>query len=461
MEPQRRSAAPSAPITEQEFLSFDGGVRALGLLQRPDRYRHLQPQSFPDTAIPRGAGLSYAPASFRHDALSVEHTSFSRVLGIDSVEKIIDVEAGISLAGLYDILAPRGLYLPTQPGHGLITIGGCIAADAHGKNQARDGTFIEQVESLILFHPEHGILDLSRDKESELFRLTCGGYGLTGHIISARLRAKPIRSNLVELEFVPVENVLAGADQLKRAAQRADFVITWHDFTVRGAALGPGLVQEGRFLTSDDGNMASSGPAAGLIGAPPALSATTRGRWRMCLLNGSTTRVLNAIYRWKQTAGRSAERVPLHMALFPAHQTQFYYKLFGTRGFHEYQVIVPIPRFEEFVTVVQDHLNHYRCPITLASAKLFRGQSELLRFTGDGICLALNFPRGKQASRLLALLDEITVATGAIPNIIKDSRLPRTVVEATYPGIAQFRERLRAFDPKRRFRSELSERLAL
>lgn len=63
------------------------------------------------------------------------------------------MEAGIILYDLYVFLMLHGLYLSIQPGHGRIMVGGCIAADVHGKNHACDGTFINHAVSLTLVHP--------------------------------------------------------------------------------------------------------------------------------------------------------------------------------------------------------------------------------------------------------------------------------------------------------------------
>jgi FAD/FMN-containing dehydrogenase len=58
-------------------------------------------------------------------------------------------------------------------------------------------------------------------------------------------------------------------------------------------------------------------------------------------------------------------------------------------------------------------------------------------------------------------LDALAIHCGAQPNLIKDSRLPAAVVSATYTEYERFRKLLRAFDPNRSFRSELSDRLNL
>lgn len=138
-----------------------------------------------------------------------------------------------------------------------------------------------------------------------------------------------------------------------------------------------------------------------------------------------------------------------------------YFELFGKNGFHECQVVIPESGFRSFVEGVRDFLKRTRIPISLASAKLFRGERELLRFTGNGICLALDFPRTSGSAAFGAFLDDLVRQHGAWPNLIKDSRLSNEVVRDTYPGYEAFRKALREFDPKRLYRSELSERLGL
>ncbi|MGY4350491.1 hypothetical protein ACVWXM_006984 [Bradyrhizobium sp. GM7.3] len=166
------SSKPSAaPEADSDFVNFDGRIRARGQLQQPDRYRYWRTDLTETPRISRGSGLSYAAASFLQDGLSVSHRSFDRVTDFDSAHHVVEVETGISLFALHRFLSSRGLYLPIQPGHGRISVGGCIAADVHGKNQSHDGTFINQVESIDLLHPSHGILELSPQKNPDLFRL--------------------------------------------------------------------------------------------------------------------------------------------------------------------------------------------------------------------------------------------------------------------------------------------------
>lgn len=449
-------AQRTSPFARSRFVSFDGGVGAEGLLLRPDRYRFWTPSKSTGPLIPRGSGLSYAAASFCGGGQSVEHCAFNRILDYDSRRRVVEVEAGIELFSLHSFLSSHGSYLPVQPGYGRISVGGCVAADVHGKNHVRDGTFMNQVESLILFHPSHGMLDLSRERDPELFHLTCGGFGLTGHIIRARLRAAPMSSSAVELKAEAFADPLKGLAQLEHAAREADFAYTWHDMANAAKSFGSGYVFHARFVRDGDGIMSGTPHSE-----PPDLSAIGRAAWRIPLLNSVSVRALNVLYRRQQRAALAGKTLALKDALFPIHGAQLYFKLFGTRGFHECQVILPLRAMGEYLEAIRTYIHRRRIAITLASAKAFDGERELLRFTGKGICFALNVPRDKAGHEFMAFLDERVTALGGVPNIIKDSRLPRAVVDACYPGAGKFRGAVRAFDPERVFRSELSERLGL
>jgi decaprenylphospho-beta-D-ribofuranose 2-oxidase len=146
---------------------------------------------------------------------------------------------------------------------------------------------------------------------------------------------------------------------------------------------------------------------------------------------------------------------------FPIREREIYFYLFGKPGFCEHQVVIPMAAFPAWAGRLERELRTSHVPITLGSGKLFAGRQQLLRFSGEGVCFAINLARTSAATAFLRFLDEIAVDAGARPNIIKDSRLSRDVVEATYPEYERFRAVRRNFDPDTTYRSELSERLAL
>lgn len=455
-QPRRGSgrSREAVPVEPRWLVSFDGNFRSLESVARPDRYRQLEqlPPDAPRTV--RGGGYSYAPASFGAGTTVQETRAFNRVLGFDTKKGILECEAGLTLGQLHAVATPHGWCLPAQPGYPSITIGGCIATDAHGKNHFRDGTFRRSVLALDLFHPAHGALRLTRDRHADLFELTCGGLGLTGQILSATLKLDRLEGTRVEIRRVPLGRLEEAVPLLEQWAPKSRFLYTWHNLSVSGALSGRGFLYTGDFQPGS-----GPSPDAGRRVSP--ITATSRSRWRISLLNRATTPLFNAAYELAQRASASTRALPLFEFLFPVARKVAYFKLFGAKGLHEYQMLVPVDSFEDLAANLRRGLARFGVPIALASCKLFRGERSLLRFDGTGICLALDFPSSSRSDRLAGFLDGLVREARGLPNIVKDSRLPRETVEACYAECDSFRRSLREFDPLRLYRSEVSERLGL
>jgi decaprenylphospho-beta-D-ribofuranose 2-oxidase len=433
-----------------ELVSFDGGVRGAFEVERPDRYRQIEAVDPRRKRIVRGGGYSYAAAGFGGGALVQDARAFDRVLAFDRATGVLECEGGTTLGRVYEVARPAGWYLPVQPGYPRITVAGCVAADVHGKNQYRDGNFRRVVRRLELFHPRRGVTAV--ESGSELFELTCGGLGLTGHILSVELQLARLPGRRVRVERVPIARFEDTAAVLAERAPRADFVYTWHDFSRRGDAFGRGFAYTGGFLPGSEG-----APEEG----HRAVDSRSRGRLRAQWLNRATTAPFNRAYAALQGFGGSAREMDLFAFLFPVARKVAYFELFGRRGFHEHQVLVPAGAFADYARALRRFVEDDRAPVTLASCKLFRGAPAHVRFDGDGVCVALDFPRGEAGTRLSRFLDGLARDMEIAPNIVKDSRLPREVVAACHPGYEGFRDALARHDPERLYVSEVSERLGL
>lgn len=450
------SAGGPASAAPARYVSFDGAVQIRTRRLRPDRYRFFGERGFPDgPTIARGAGLSYVAASFGGDSTTIEHRRLNRVLGFDDDGCVVRVEAGATLGELYSFLEPRGYFLRVQPGHPNITIGGCVATDAHGKGHAAHGTFGRQVRRIALFHPRHGVVEAARDEASDLFELTCGAYGLTGNVIWVELAIEKTPAAL-ETHVLRLAALGELESALEAAEREWEWVYSWHDLLVDRDPWGPGHLIVARRASRAD--RAANGPAP-----DSSLDSRLRARLPVGAFSRSTARLVNRVHGSRLAAASDAPFAAqsLFSFQFPVRGLESYFLLFGRPGFFEHQILVPPGRFGEWSDALRARLRTHPFPITLASGKLFRGDSRFLRFTGNGVCFALNGPRRRGADTLLRFLDELAVSVGARVNPIKDSRVPQAVVAATSPGYDDFRRRLAEFDPQRTYRSELSERLAL
>src|SRR5450759_341569 len=159
--------------------------------------------------LARGLGRSYGDAAQNGGGVVVDMTSRHRILSVDTVTALVEVEAGASLDQLMRQLLPLGLFVPVSPGTRQVTVGGAVAADIHGKNHHVDGSFGRHVVSMDLLCADGTIRTLT--PESELFWATVGGMGLTGLVLRVTLEQLPRTLGEHALDFRPRQLAAAPA----------------------------------------------------------------------------------------------------------------------------------------------------------------------------------------------------------------------------------------------------------
>ena len=430
------------------FVSFDGLVTAATRHQRPDRYRHLDIDLGGAPRVARGGGYSYAAASFGSDVVVQEMVSFNRLLDYDGGVRV-RAEAGTTLLQLMEFGRSRGLQVPVLPGYPLITLGGCIAADVHGKNPARDGTFCDWVEALTLYHPTRGFMTIDRASEPALFAATCGGFGMTGLIVDATLTMTALPGGHVQVEASAVTSF---ADALRRVDESSDhdFAYTWHDGCARERHFGRGVVFRGRWTDE---------PSTPVLPFK-AMTAASRGRSPVALWNRWTVPAANAAFAIGSTWGAPKRRSAFDAA-FPFARQTVYHRFFGRRGLAEVQVLVGRAELAGFLERLRELVQRTNALVTMISTKPFRGRQVSLSLSGSGVLIAIDLVRTPACHPFLEAFDALVIDTGAQPNVAKDSRLPQAVATRALPNYRAFRERICEFDPDRLYQSELSRRLAL
>ena len=418
--------------------------------QRPDRLRMLNDRN-EEFQIPRGAGLSYAPASFGKDKLIRDMCSFDRILEFDESSKIVVVEAGISLKKLLTWSFSKQLFLPVLPGQPEITVGGCVAANVHGKNPYKDGTFMEHVEWIELSHPTLGTKIISRSNEKKIFNATCGGLGLTGIITKVALKLQKLSSEIVILSPKKTESLKNTLEIMKQHTSD-DLLYSWN----MGSTLfnfGKGIVTSGIF--SDDSS--SKTPQ---IKERKGMNSNDR-LLPFSLWNTLSSPIINSINR-KIQSGKNIVKKDVYSALFPFVGTaRMFYGLYGSNGFNEYQVLIKKKYSVEFIDDLTKLIKSEKPSLTILVMKLFNGKQKLLHFSDEGLSIILNLKHCNSTLKFLKKLDDILISYKALPYIVKDSRLTKEVVEQCYPEYHVFKEILNEIDPKRIFKSELSERMNL
>ena len=145
---------------------------------------------------------------FATDTTLLDMNGLRRVLSMDEARGIVDVEAGIQWPELVASLKPTPWAIrQKQTGADRLSIGGAVAANAHGRGLTMK-PFVDDVESFTIVDAGGEVLECSRERNSDLFALVIGGYGLFGIVASVRLRLAPRRKVQRVVEEQEIEGVM-------------------------------------------------------------------------------------------------------------------------------------------------------------------------------------------------------------------------------------------------------------
>jgi len=397
--------------------------------------------------IPRGAGRSYGDSALAEQVISSRF--LDNFIALDAENLRISCGAGVTLAEVLRLCVPRGLFPPVLPGTKYVSVGGAIAADIHGKNHHVDGTFCDHVESISLALASGELAHCSRTEHSDLFHATCGGMGLTGVIIEARLRLETISSVSITTEANATANLKESLTLLNEHNEKK-YVVAWVDCLARGAALGRGIIHCGDH--SNAGKLQHRESSS--IGVP----FTTPG----FLLNRATMATFNSLYFKRHSRAAGARQQHYDSFFFPLDSIRNWNRLYGSRGFLQYQFVVPDESAERCLTEILGAVSSAGKGSFLAVLKRFGAANQnLLSFPRAGLTLTLDFKFEPSLLSLLDELDAMVLAHGGRIYLAKDARMSEAVFKQGYPNWEAFKAIKDRVDPDGLFASMQSNRLGL
>jgi decaprenylphospho-beta-D-ribofuranose 2-oxidase len=405
-------------------------------------------------AIVRGLGRSYGDAAQLRNGL-VLATTCLKGIELDRERGCVKAGAGVTLAELLDRLVPEGWLVPVLPGTQHVTVGGAIASDIHGKNHGVAGTFGAHVRSLELMNASGELLELRPG--DELFEATLGGMGLTGIVTCAEIGLQAVSGALLSVDTDRVRTLEEALEVL--LSPGGSYRVAWLDLL--GTRLCRGIVTRAEPVAQ---TKAHPGQAARMRNARATVKARARvpRRWPAGLLAPSTIRAFNEL-RFRAAPRRQRGHLePIGTHMFPLDKLEAWPRLYGSRGFYQYQLVVPRSG-EAVLRAVIEHLRSVKVPCYLAVLKDFGpANGAPLSFPIAGWTLALDLPR--VASGLHAALDhcdELVAGAGGRVYLTKDARLHPSTVAAMYPRLEEWRAARDHADPERLWRSDLALRTGL
>jgi decaprenylphospho-beta-D-ribofuranose 2-oxidase len=282
--------------------------------------------------------------------------------------------------------------------------------------------------------------------------------GLTGVVLAASLRLTPVETSHMRVDTERADDLDDVMSRMEREDDAYRYSVAWIDCLARGRSLGRSVLMRGDHaerddLTGADRDAPLAPPPRPRLAAPPWVPDG--------LLRRPTVAAFNELYFRRAPREERGRLESLHSFFFPLDVVRGWNRLYGPRGFLQYQLVVPFGA-EDALRTALERLSGARAASFLTVLKRFGPERGLISFPMAGWTLTLDVATGAPGlAELLDGLDELVAEAGGRVYLSKDSRLRPELLARMYPRLSEWNAVRERVDPERRMRSDLARRLEL
>jgi FAD/FMN-containing dehydrogenase len=398
--------------------------------------------------IPQGMARSYGDSALASQVMSTRQ--LNHFISLDEETGILHCESGVTLDEILLVIIPKGWMLTVVPGTKMISVGGAIASDVHGKNHHSKGAFSEYVIEFTLINASGEPVKCSKSENTDLFKATCGGMGLTGIITDVKIQLHKTQSAFFELTkyksrhleetFALIEDNIA-----------IPYSAAWMDSIASGSQFGRAVVEISTPLA--DGDLSTH--SAPKLAIPFSFPSMAMNKTTMSLL-------CNLYYHIANTKDVNVQRAHYSAIFNVLDAIKDWNRAYGKQGFVQYQFVLPKSAgIDSFAKVLKE--------ITLSGKASFisvlklcgESNDNLLSFPMEGYSLALDFKMEPGVFAFLERLDDIVLDFGGRVYLTKDARLSEAKFKRMYPQWETFAQLRAKHGADKAFNSAQSLRLGL
>ncbi len=453
--------------------NFGHSLRASSYLFRPTRAEEIfeifcLAEKNGLTVAGRGAGKSYNDAALNGGGIVLDFATMNRILEWDPASGVVRCEPGVTLEQLWQRVEPDGWWPPVVSGTMKTTLGGCLAANVHGKNNFHEGPIGEHVLEFTAILPTGKSVTCTPEKNADLFYSMISGLGMLGIFLSITLQMKRVYSGLMTVDARPSHNLNEHMRDLLELAPKYDYTVGWLDTTAGGKGLGRGQIHAANNLKEgeDPNPRQTMRPESQVL--PPRIFGVIP---KSILHYFMGPFVNNLGWTMVNTAKYVAS---LRRHTFRQSHAAFHFLLdyvpdwelsYGRGGMIEYQSFLPKETAEETWHEMIALSQRVGLPSYLGVTKRHRPDKFLLTHAVDGFSLALDFKvtdRNRASlSKMLQEFDDLVLKGGGRFYFAKNSE---TSPEATRAFLGEqtvlkFKELKKRCDPGNLLESDLFRRV--
>lgn len=390
--------------------------------------RHQLPISSQTQGIAFGMGRSYGDICLNPGGILWRTTRLDRFIHFNEQTGVLKCEAGVLLKDIQRLMVPRGWILPVTPGTQLISVGGAIANDVHGKNHHILGSFGDHLRHIRLLRTSGEIIECSPEEKPDWFAASVGGLGLTGMIIEADIQLRKVTNPWLDTETLPYKNLDSFFDLADTSESAWEHTVSWIDCV---SNKGRGIFMRGNPNTRDKLGQAPPQNRTVTMPVTPPFS----------LVNKFTLRPFNMSYFYLNAWQAGLNVTHYEKFLYPLDNLLEWNRMYGPKGFYQYQSVIPRITGKQAVLDMLKEITRSNDGSFLAVLKTFGNRQPvgMMSFPQPGVTLALDFPnKGKRTIKLFERLDRIVREADGRLYLAKDARMPRDLLESGYPRLNEF-----------------------
>jgi FAD/FMN-containing dehydrogenase len=378
--------------------------------------------------LPYGNGRSYGDVCLNDGGTLIATRGLDRFVSFDPATGSLECEAGVLLSEIIDLVLGSGWFLPVTPGTSLISVGGAIANDIHGKNHHRAGSFGNHVVEFDLRRSDGRVLRCSPAENQEWFQASIGGLGLTGLIEKVTLQLRRVPGPWIGGDSRRFGALRDFFSLTRESDTHYEYTVAWLDCSAGGSRMGRGVFMRGNHVCDS-----RRAPGTRRLRVPFTAP--------ISLINPFTLRLFNQMYFRRSSAEDPDALWHFRSFFYPLDRIADWNRIYGPAGFFQYQCVVPETSAEDALAEMLRRIGRDGAGSFLAVLKVFGAipSRGLLSFPRPGATLALDFPnRGVRTLALLESLDEITRAARGAVYPAKDARMSPESFRAYFPAWERF-----------------------
>jgi FAD/FMN-containing dehydrogenase len=374
--------------------------------------------------IPRGNGRCYGDSSLAPHVIST--LRYNKFMSFDADNGTLRCQSGVILTDILKVIVPRGWFLPVTPGTKLITVGGAIASDVHGKSQHKAGNFSDHVLDMEVMLGDGTIVPCSKETNSDLYWTTCGGMGLTGVVLNATLQLIPIETAYIRQESIKVRHL----DHLMDLFEQSEdwtYSVAWIDCLATGDRMGRGILMRGEHAEVSE--LQTEWQKQQPLTIKPARKLTVPLNFPGFALNASSVKLFNRMIYGRHPDGMVRSIETYDTFFYPLDSVANWNRIYGKRGFTQYQFILPKTQSRAGLTEILNKISERKMGSFLAVLKLE--------------------------------LDRIVLAYSGRLYLTKDARMNKQMFMQSYPDVEKFISNVAELNHGAKFRSFQSDRVGI